>query len=740
MSRAPKRSDFSSDGLRADPNLMGHVAHWFEQPESSGTYDDLPDDLHPETRATLQAMGVTQLYRHQTESYALIQHRGHVMLSTGTNSGKTLSFTLPIRDMLRREPMARAIFVYPTKALAQDQLQRLRAFWPEPHHAAVLDGDTPTSARRRIREEARVILTNPDMLHHSLLPAHATWSKLFRALRFLVVDEIHSYRGVFGAHVGNVFRRTLRLAETYRSHPQVIAASATLGNPSEHFFAMTQLNCTVLNHDAAPRGKRSLLVCAPDVLGQSGLARTVAVVRALMEQGVRTLVFSRSRVSAELVMRRIRAELGDDAPIESYRAGYTAKERREIERRLRDGNLLALSATSAMELGVDVGHLDAVVVNGFPGTISSFWQQVGRAGRGTRSGLAMYLAHEDPLEQFFVRSPELLLQRAIEDVVAYPGNPPLLRAHLRCAASEKPLTFSELDRFGPNAATVVEAMERAGELRYRNGQFEYPHFDQPTLAVNLRGDADPAVRLILGGEVLGEMERWRARLSAHEGAIYLHRGNAYRVVSFDMESGSATLVPSDAPYYTQPIVQSLVQEVPSPGTVRDAWRRSRVRVTSWVMGYRRIPLDGSETAEVIPLDLPPETFETEAVLWEWARVPEIDFDDLQAALHGAEHALMAVAPYLAGCDRVDLGSQWAGVGIAGDISLGPTIAVYDRVPGGIGLSDRLFAVRERWQALARDLLSSCSCKDGCPRCLLSARCESGNELLDKSGAIRQLSR
>ncbi|MDX2065651.1 MAG: DEAD/DEAH box helicase [Fimbriimonadaceae bacterium] len=740
MSRAPKRAEFSADGLRAAPDLMAHVVHWFEQPARDGTFAELPEELHPETRTALESLGITRLYTHQRTSYDAIRAGQHAMLVSGTNAGKTLAFTLPVREMLRREPMARAIFVYPTKALAQDQLQRLRAFWPDPHHVAVLDGDTPSAARRRIREEARCILTNPDMLHHALLPGHATWSKLFRALRFLVVDEIHSYRGIFGAHVGNVFRRTLRLAESYRSHPQVIAASATLGNPAEHFSAMTELQPLVIADESAPRGKRSLLVCAPDLYGQSGLARTVAVLRALMDQGVRTLVFSRSRVSAELVMRRIRAELGEDAPIESYRAGYTARERREIERRLRDGELLALSATSAMELGVDVGHLDAVVVNGFPGTISSFWQQVGRAGRGSRSGLALYLAQEDPLEQFFVRSPELLLDRAVEDVVAHPGNPPLLRAHLRCAASERPLSFSELDRFGPNAAAIVEAMERAGELRYRNGQFENGLTDQPTLAVNLRGDADAPIRLMVGGELLGEMERWRARLSAHAGAIYLHRGNPYRVESLDLGTGVAVLVPSDAPYYTQPVVQSLVQEVPEPPQERAAWRQSRVRVTSWVVGYRRIPLDGRETAETIPLDLPPETFETDAVLWEWSREPSEEFDNLQAALHGAEHALMAVAPYLAGCDRVDLGSQWAGIGIAGSVTLGPTIAVYDRLPGGIGLSDRLYQLRERWQALARDLLTSCACATGCPRCLLSARCESGNEMLDKSGAVRRLSR
>jgi DEAD/DEAH box helicase domain-containing protein len=454
--------------------------------------------------------------------------------------------------------------------------------------------------------------------------------------------------------------------------------------------------------------------------------------------------FSRARISAELVLRYTRERLKREGlvkpeAVESYRAGYTPKERRQIEKGLFSGKLLGLSATNAMELGVDVGGLDAVVMNGYPGTISSFWQQAGRAGRGTRDGLAIMVAHDDPLEQFLIREPHMLMEGTTESVSLNPTNPQILSQQLKCAAHERPLSPSELIRFGGNALDLAENLDRSGELQFRAGHFFYPAFEPPAPKVNIRGTGGDEVTLIVDGVELGTMERWRALQNAHAGAVYLHRGVSFVVEELNLETSEARVAQRDVNYYTQAITQSVIE--PQVDLGMKSWgkhdaRLTGVKVTDLVLGYKQKSLDGDTILATHVLELPPTSYETLGVRLE---LPAIEDEDEAAfrigSLHGLEHALLAVAPLIAGCDRGDLGSAWYS---AFPDTLRPTMFVLDKTPGGVGLAEKLFANLGAWASAAYQLVISCPCESGCPACLLSARCEANNEVLEKRGTMKHL--
>jgi DEAD/DEAH box helicase domain-containing protein len=730
--------------------LADQIAHVEELPPRPATYAVPEAPMHPKLRERLELLGIGGLYSHQAHAYDAVMEGRDLVVVTGTNSGKTLCYNLPAAQMAMTEPVCKCLYLFPTKALAQDQLSKVEQILPTTAlRAATYDGDTPKSQRAAIRRHAHVILTNPDMLHVGILPGHEHWTKFFKSLRLVVLDEMHVYRGVFGSNVGNVLRRLLRLCEWHRNRPQIVACSATIGNPLELFEKLTGRKGALIDEDGAPRGRRTFVFWNPPLVGQGRLSGNVAtseIVATLSEANLRTLAFNRARVSAELVLRytRKRLEGSETAPperIESYRAGYTPKERREIEQALFKGKLLALTATNAMELGVDVGGLDAVVMNGYPGTAASFWQQAGRAGRGTRDGIAIFVAHDDPLEQFLIRKPELLLQSRNESASVNPENPQILSRHLLCAAHERPLGPSELERFGPRALEVAEGLDRSGELEFRAGTFYYPSYDPPAMRVNIRGAGGAEVQLMLGSEPLGTMERWRALTSAHEGAIYLHRGVSYLVTSLDLDHGKAEVVPYDAPYYTQPIVQSVIDQKVVVEDVRLGEATAAfvgISVTDMVLGYRKKSMDGDTVLSVEDLALPPETYDTVAVRFD---LPEIavERDPLEGlgAVHALEHALLAVAPLIAGCDRGDLGSAWYTVF---PDTMRPAVFVFDKTPGGVGLCEKLFDSIGGWIRGTRQLVGSCECADGCPGCLYSARCEANNEALHKSGLLKLLER
>ena len=705
---------------------------------------DVHAPMHTNLRDKLSAQGLSQLYSHQAKAYDAAMSGRDLVVVTGTNSGKTLCYNLPALQWSLTEPAARMLYLFPTKALAQDQLGRLESLMPASVRAGTYDGDTPANQRSSLRRLAHIVLTNPDMLHIGILPGHELWIKFLKSLRLIVIDEMHVYRGVFGSNVASVIRRLLRLCEWHRSKPQIIACSATIGNPTELFRKLTGREATLIEEDGSPKGRRTFVFWNPPEIGEGERLSTNVVsseiIAMLCEIGQRTLAFSRARISAELVLKYTRERLEkvgrvDPKQVESYRAGYTPKERRQIEQSVFKGELLALSATNAMELGVDIGGLDAVVMNGYPGSIASYFQQAGRAGRGIHDGLAIMVAQNDPLEQFLVRNPATLLDAHNESVAINPGNPQILSQQLLCAAHERPLSPTELERFDGKALELAESMDRSGELAFRNGLFFYPSHEPPALKVNIRGSRGDAVTLLQNGTELGTMERWRAMQNAHEGAIYLHRGASFIGIGLDLEANVAHLEPINANYYTQPIVQSAVEPQVQLAQHGPA-SLNGVKVTTVVVGYKRKAIDGDTMLGMEDLDLPAETYDTLAVV---TTLPNAGMDEDPArhigGVHGTEHALLSLAPLLAGCDRCDLGSSW--YAFHPDCH-GPAVFVYDQTPGGVGLCEKLFESFATWVAGSLQVLKSCPCQEGCPACLFSARCEVGNEALDKAIAIQIL--
>lgn len=756
-----KKSDPLLDPFLHSEILATQIAHIETLEPREAVYGTPKLPMHPQLQAQLDRMLHAQdsAINHQSSNIKLFSHQAHaydaacrgkdVVVVTGTNSGKTLCYNLLALQWSLTEPAARMMYLFPTKALAQDQLGKLEQLTPGPQvKVATYDGDTPPGQRSSIRRLAHIILTNPDMLHVGILPGHENWTKFLKSLRLIVIDEMHVYRGVFGSHVGNIIRRLLRLCEWHRSRPQIIACSATIGNPVELFQQLTGRDPALIDEDGSPKARRTFIFWNPPLIGEGARTSANVVTSELLaftaENGLRALAFNRARVSAELVLRYTRARLKngglvDPAKIESYRAGYTPKERRQIEKSLFKGDLLGLSATNAMELGVDVGGLDAVIMNGYPGTISSFFQQAGRAGRGTRDGIAIMVAHDDPLEQFLIRKPQMILEGANESVAANPGNPQILSQQLLCAAHERPISITELDRFGENAINVAESLDRSGELEFRGAMFFYPSHEPPALRVNIRVAGGDQVSLVVDNEVMGSMERWRAMQAAHEGAVYLHRGQGFVVTSLDLDHNRAELVAQETEFYTQAIVQSVLDQNIVLDSIPMGSRGislAGVSVTSSVIGFRRKTLDGDRVLSVEPLEMPTNTFDTVAVRIDLPSFDmEEDVDEQLGAVHGLEHALLAVAPLIAGCDRQDLGSAWY---TAFPDTLRPAVFVFDQTPGGVGLCEKLFASRGRWVMAAYHMVSSCECIEGCPACLMSSRCEANNEALDKPGAVEHL--
>ncbi|MBX7132518.1 MAG: DEAD/DEAH box helicase [Fimbriimonadaceae bacterium] len=736
--------------------------------------------LHPRLKQKLIERGLVHLFRHQAQAVDAAFAGKDIAVVTGTSSGKTLCYNLPVLHSCLSEPRVTALYLYPTKALAHDQLLKLEATLPGPDiRAGVYDGDTATATRALVRKNAHLILTNPDMLHLGILPQHETWGRFLKGLRFLVIDEMHVYRGILGSHVGGIIRRLLRLCEWYGSRPQIIACSATVANPTELFFNLTSRQPTIINEDGAPSGRKTLILVGtkaeddiddtPDapfgLEGQKPIARpslnqmSARLMAKLVEGRARTMAFCRARLSTELVLKMARKQLRTAKQptnaIESYRSGYSPKERREIEKGLFGGTLRGLVTTNAMELGVDVGDLDAVILNGYPGSQASFWQQIGRAGRGGRDAVAVYMASDDPLEQFLVRRPARLLDADLEAATTNPSNPQILAQHLRCAAFERPISPSELDAFGPTAIGLAEELELSGDLVFSAGRFFYPSHTAPAPTVMIRGVSNDQIVLRAAGVEIGRMERWRALAEAHPGAIYLHRDKTYFVSSLNLPAGEATLEERNVDYYTQALAVTSIEprvelrrKSPSSPDEGDVHREERARDTGGVISlaaveaclsvtsYRRVSLETGENLGSESLELPITTFPSVAVRIDLPKsVIDKDPDLAVPSVHGLEHALLAVAPLIAGCERIDLASAWYVMYLE---TLAPCLFVFDRIPGGVGLAERLFESSDEWFEAALELLESCPCETGCPSCLLLPRCEVANQMLDKPGAIALL--
>jgi DEAD/DEAH box helicase domain-containing protein len=734
-----------------DDLLTGEeLAHLTTEPARAARIEPLPDELEPRVRDALAAAGITELFTHQAEAWEAAARGEHLIVTTGTASGKTLAFNLPILDALARDPKLRALYLYPTKALAQDQIRALThslRLPKSPIKAAIYDGDTPSEQRWQVRKWANLILTNPDMLHVGALPHHDRWGDVLSNLRYVVVDEAHVYRGVFGSHVANVLRRLRRLARIYGADPQFLLASATIANPGELAERLLGVDVAVVDRDAAPKAERTIALWNPPLtdeelgLRASALGEASRLMAALVERGIRTLCFAKSRKAAELVHRFTAQRLGDATRLSPYRAGDTPAQRREIERRLVEGDLLGVSATNALELGIDVGLLDCVICVGFPGTVASLRQQWGRAGR-TGHGLAVLVASEDALDQFFMREPEALLERRVEAAILDHTNPRVLDGHVRTAAFEAPLDEKDTETLG---AAALERAALLPELRHTPSGYVWAGRDYPAGRFGLRSSTpDPfSVVDMSTGSLLGLVERERAYSTVHSGAVYLHLGEAYRVLELDHETRAALVEPFGGDEYTQAkkdTMTAILETARTEPRLGVQLSFGAVTVTEQVVAYQRKRIQDGETIETVALDLPQTEFETEAVWFvpePWMLEGLEEMPRLLGSLHAAEHSLIALLPLWAMCDRWDIG----GLSTNLHFQTGrPTIFVYDGHAGGVGITERGFDAFEGWTADTAKLLEGCPCDHGCPSCVQSPKCGNLNEPLDKAGALNLLQR
>jgi DEAD/DEAH box helicase domain-containing protein len=733
------------------------VVHEHFEGSRAANLVELPPELHPELLDALRGLGVEQLYSHQ-EQAVRAAWEGPVIVTTGTASGKSMCFNLPALDTLCRDPKARALYLYPTKALAQDQARALTSFGLGRRvRPSIYDGDTPREARAAIRRQANVVLTNPDMLHVGILPNHAAWGELFANLAAVVVDEAHVYRGVFGSHVANVLRRLRRIAAAYGCEPRFLLASATVANPVELAERLTGLeDFALVERDGSPARRRRIAMWNPpltdEALGvrRSALAEAAELLAALVRSGARTICFVRSRKGVELLARFTQLELGEDAEelgalIAPYRGGYTPQQRREIEQRLSAGELRAVITTDALELGIDVGALDAALVVTFPGTVASLRQMWGRAGR-RRDGLAVYVAGEDALDQFFCRHPDEFLDRPVEAAILDHESEQIHLAHLLCAAHEGPLEVAE-DRefFGPRLEAYTDQLVGLGELRARGSQLVLRRRERyPAAEVSLRSASPDSVAILedATGELLGSCEMARACSTLHEGAVYLHGGRSYAVAALDLDARRAHVDRFDGDWYTQPKRETdtqIVRLLDRRETLGVTLSLGRVLVTDTVIAYQRRRLSTHEEIDLVALELPPSTFDTVAVWFELDAAVLAGFpaEKLLGSLHAAEHAQIAVLPLLAMCDRWDIGGLSTN---AHPQTGGPTIFIYDGHPGGVGIARQAYVEFETLVGDAARLIGECPCEQGCPSCVQSPKCGNLNEPLAKQGALEVLER
>ena len=736
------------------PARPEHVAPW-------------PDWVAPAVSFALSTSGIRQLWSHQREAADLAHDGSHVVISTGTASGKSLGFLLPVlSDLVDGAAAASgrgatAIYLSPTKALAADQMARLTALAIPGLRAATYDGDTPPDERRWIRDHSQYVLTNPDLIHYSLLPGHERWAPFLRSLRYVVIDECHVYRGVFGSHLAVLMRRLRRVAARYGATPTFILASATVASPGAQASALIGMPVRPVTLDGSPRESMTFGLWEPGLVGggsdgaegleaprrRSAVAETADLLADLVLDGVQTVAFARSRAGVETVAASARRSLSEVDPalgtaVAAYRGGYLPEERRELEQRLRSGAIRGLAATNALELGIDVSGLDAVLLAGWPGTRASLWQQAGRAGRTGSRSLAVLVAGDDPLDTYLVHHPAALFDRPVEAAVLDPQNPYVLGPHLAAAAAEMPLTEADAQLFGPSMVGLLDILVARGMLRRRAGGWYWTRPERATDHVSLRGTGE-TVRIVerSTGRVLGTVDGPAAHSSVHTGAVYVHQGQTYVVAQFDDGESLAAVVAGDPGWSTQARSVSAfdigqVERSQAWGPVELSF--GSVDVRSRVTSFLRIR-PGGEVLGEHPLDLPERSLHTKAVWWtmtqEMLHAAGIAEPDIPGAAHAAEHAAIGMLPLVATSDRWDIGG--VSTALHPDTGL-PTVLVYDGHPGGAGFAERGFSAATIWLTATRDAILSCECASGCPSCVQSPKCGNGNEPLDKAGAVTLL--
>ena len=743
--------------LLLDPTRRERVTHVEHVPARTGRQTDWPVWVPPLLVDRLALQGVSAPWEHQAQAAELARGGSSVVVATGTASGKSLAYLLPVLSALLEDEKATALYLSPTKALAMDQLRAVRALNLTQVRAATFDGDTSFEDRDWVRRFGSYVLTNPDMLHRSVLPRHSDFSRVLRGLRYVVVDECHTYRGVFGSHVAQVIRRLRRICARYGSSPVFLLASATVSEPEQSASRLVGLDVVPVSDDASPRGTTEFALWEPplqkDYSGEHGApvrrsatAETGDLLADLVVEGARTIAFVRSRRGAEAVAVNARRAVTEAEPalasrVAAYRSGYLPEERRELEKRLQSGDLLGVAATNALELGVDVAGLDAVVLSGWPGTVASVWQQAGRAGRAGQGALAVFVARDDPLDTYLVHHPQALFGRAVEATVLDPSNPYVLAPHLCCAAAELPLTDDDLPMF-PGAEDVLPDLVRRGLLRHRPKGWFWTSRERPD--ADLRGAGGPPVRLVESatGRLLGTVDNSSSHAQAHTGAVYLHQGETYVVEQLDLEEAVA-LVRADDPDYSTSARE--ITDISIAETLRTAafdgvtLSFGSVDVTHQVVAYLKKRLGSGEVLGEEPLDLPARELRTKAVWYtltaELLSSVGLEWADVPGAAHAAEHAAIGLLPLFATCDRWDIGG--VSTALHEDTGLA-TVFVYDGHPGGAGFAERGHTRATAWLTATRDAIDACECASGCPSCVQSPKCGNGNEPLDKRGAVRLL--
>ncbi|MFN8178152.1 MAG: DEAD/DEAH box helicase [bacterium] len=747
--------------LEADRRYDGQVVHVQDVPERAARFAAPHAPLAPALGEALAALGIRELWLHQARCVDEARAGRNVAVVTGTASGKTLAYTLPVLEGLLTEPDGATLFLYPTKALAQDQLRGLlRLAQASPALASVMragtyDGDTPAATRRKLRDEANLLLTNPDMLHSGILPYHAKWSRALSRLRYVVIDEIHAYRGIFGSNVANVIRRLRRLARHYGSEPVFLLGSATIANPREFAERMIGGEVVVVDEDGSPRGPKRFVLWNPPWVDEAKMGRRGANVEAhrllveLVKERVPTICFSKARVTAELIHRYAQEALTREAPelaskVRAYRGGYLPAERREIEKALFSGELLGVSSTNALELGIDVGGLDASIVTGFPGTIASFYQQAGRAGRGREEAVTFFVASNDPIDQYLARHPRWLFAQTPESAVIDPENPWILSGHLQCAAFELPIETADVATFGETSADLVRLLDESGRTRQVDGRSYWANVDFPSRAVSLRhmsqdtytivqvakeaegGSAfrprtGPAFEPPARGEasVIGTVDAISALELLYPEAVYLHEGETFVVRHLDLEGKAAYVERREVDYYTQPVVEQhlLLNGTRETGAVGGAATGLGDASVTWFTSFfKKIRFMSIDSIGWGNLDLPKQTIDTVTF---WLALP----DEVRAAvkragknptegLAGLRNLLISVLPLWAMCDRSDIG------GVVDSRNLGrPAVFLYDRYPGGLGFVEHAFRCPADVLDAARALVTECPCETGCPSCV-----------------------
>ena len=724
------------DYLKHNPDFASNVTHWQVMPARPAKYDDYPDCFDPALRAVLESRGVKRLYSHQRRALDLAQAGKDFVVITPTASGKTMCYNLPVLSEILRDNESRALYLFPTKALSSDQVAELYEIikaMDAPIKAFTFDGDTPVSARKAIRQAGHIVVTNPDMLHAGILPHHTKWVKLFENLKYIVIDEIHAYRGVFGSNLANVIRRLKRICEFYGAHPQFICCSATIANPRELAERLTGRPMELIAESGAPTGEKHVIFYNPPVVNrqrnirESALKQTFGISRLLLKNGVHSIVFARSRLMVEVLARRLKDQcrnaLGEAPNVRAYRGGYLPSLRHQIEQELRAGQVDIVVSTNALELGIDIGRLDVCVLCGYPGTIASTWQQAGRAGRRQGVSALIMVATSSPLDQYIIAHPEYFFSQPPEHALINPDNLYILLNHFKCAAYELP--FEDGEQFGDVEATpeLLEYLCEQNILNHVGNRYYWTAEEFPQAGISLRSASDQNFMIIdisVPGKrrVIGEMDRFTVPMLLHQYAIYLHEGRQYQVEELDFDDKKAYVRAVDVDYYTDAnlTVTMKVLDVfrEKPGVMAKA--AGEVLVSSIVTLFKKMKLDTQENLGWGPVTLPELEMQTTACWW---TLPDSIADkytreELQGAMVGISHIIEHIAPVFLMCSPRDIGVVYH---VRDPFTNRPTLFLYDNCAGGVGLSDRVYEMDDELFKEARRMLMDCPCADGCPSCV-----------------------